>query len=128
MQPAINNCDLDFKTVFCNKYDCRSDEYQRLAFMKCLGVGSKVIVPFLVTVFPSFFSYDLELIEKVGRAMNHRQVHEAISNYYLLCRYKRSVLHNQLHLRISCSKLQKLAFELLKTNTVRSDLSNEGAP
>lgn len=115
MLPTADNCDVDFRTAFCSKKDCSLDEYQQLVFKNCLGVGSKVLAPVINAVIPSFFSYDFELIEKVGRAINQLQVQEAISHYYLLCRYKKSFLHNQLHLRISCSKLQKLAFDVFET-------------
>jgi len=106
----------DFKTAYCKVFNCSHDDYTQDVFLRCFPAKTVILARIIQLVNPKFFSLDLELVEKVGRATEFQQVKQAISNYFLHCGFNRNPLHGKLHIRLSCSKLQTIASQVFETN------------
>jgi len=69
---------------------------------------------------PNYFARDIELVEKVGRSTEIHQVDNAISNYFIDCGFKRSLLHDKLNIRISCKTLLNIASQIFEIDDSES--------
>ena len=104
----------DFKTLYCKWFECNPENYIQDILIRCFKLKVGIIPRILFKIYPKFFSRDIELVEKVGRATDLQHVDNAISNYFVDHGFKRNLLRDKLNLRLSCNKLQKIASQIFK--------------
>ena len=110
----------DFKTLFCQHFNCPSAEYQNRVFHKCLRGHARILAPLLGLLFPGYFDLDFTLINHLGSATGRRGVELELAAFREANLLHHSIGRSFLGLRISSAKAAKLANSLLDVRETAS--------
>ena len=103
-------------------FGCDQANYTLDILLRCFKLKLGFIARIIYKFNPRFFSRDIELVERVGRATELHQVDNAISSYFDDSRFKRNPLHDKLYVRLSCNTLLKIASKIFLVDDVQESL------
>jgi hypothetical protein len=101
-----------FQVLFCRRFQCPAQEYEKQAFGKCLYWHAKPLAPVLRILNPEFFRRDYGFIRYLGEAPDMRDVKAAASSFRNENRRNPSFLRTGLRIRVSGRKAVRLARRL----------------
>jgi hypothetical protein len=104
--------DLTFKSLFCERFGCSSEEYEERAFWKLLYWHARILAPVIRIIKPDFFLEDFKFIRYLGDAVDARQAKVDVLDFKDLNRKHWRLLHTGLRIRVSHRKARRLAFQL----------------
>jgi hypothetical protein len=102
----------ELRTLFCARFDCSLEQYEELAFCRCLPWYARLLAPLLRKLNPEFFAEDFRFIRYLGTATGGRDVNSEVLAFQDTNRAKRSFLRTGFHLRVSGRKAAGLAQSL----------------
>ena len=112
MTTAETTAARDLKLLFCERFRCRPDEFEKRALGKCLYFPARMIAPLLRWFDPEWFERDLRFIRDLGKAENWQKVMAELDAFHYREHLQPSYVRTKLHLRVSARKANRLAFDL----------------
>lgn len=103
----------EFRTLFCERFQCASTEYEERAFRKCLYWHARFLAPLIRKLNPGFFADDFKFIQYLGMATRSRDVNVEMLEFQDTNRAKWSFWRIGLRIRVSGRKASALAKQLL---------------
>ena len=108
---------VDIKSVsaqYCVKNNCNlSINFHEHFFKRCLKPKRKILYMFLRIIYPSLFSLEDELVERIGRATSMKRVDIVISDYQLLCGFESNTYLNKLKRCLSMRKIKHILKDIV---------------
>jgi hypothetical protein len=104
----------DFRTLFCEKFQCPPFEFERQLFQRCLHRHVLPFAAYLQRIHPQFFREDLGLIGDLATAASHAEVLTELNRFYGRNVRDRNWLRKRLSLRISGKRVLKLSRKLFR--------------
>ena len=98
--------------LFCERFKCSPEEYEELAFRKCLPWYARILAPVIRLINANFFAEDFKFIRYLGTATGGREVNSEVLSFQDANRSKGGLLRMGLHLRVSGRKAANLAQQL----------------
>ena len=103
-----------FETLFCERFGCPAEDFERRAFAHCLYPHARLLAPFIRVIRPRFFADDLAFIRYLGTTTQLSEVVEAASDFHDKGDYEKGFCFSVLKIRVSGSKTIKLARALFR--------------
>jgi hypothetical protein len=103
---------MQFRALFCQRYNCQPSDYQRKAFFKLLYPHAKLVAPVLGFLIRDLFAEDYKFIAFLGDATGFRDASVDVLNFSDVNRGNPSVLRTGLRIRVSGRKATRLAKQL----------------
>ena len=103
-----------FKSLFCQKYGCPPDEYEKRAFRKCLYWHARMLAPVIRKIKGDFFLEDFKFIRFLGASSGLREAASDVKNFNDVNRGSGSWLRIELKIRVSGQKANRLTYELFQ--------------
>ncbi|MGD1084287.1 MAG: hypothetical protein ABSA47_05970 [Verrucomicrobiota bacterium] len=107
----------ELRSLFCERFRCAPDEFERRAYRKCLYLHARMIAPLLSRLTPRSFERDLLFIRYLGNAKDAREVAQEIVALHDHDRFKPQFARYALRLRVSGRKASALALRLFQLNS-----------
>jgi hypothetical protein len=104
---------LTFKSLFCEKFGCSSEEYEERAFRMFLYRHARLLAPVIRTIRPDFFRDDFNFIRYLGEALDARQAKVDVLDFKDIDRKNWRLLRSGLRIRVSHRKARQIAFQVL---------------
>jgi hypothetical protein len=104
-----------FKSLFCEKFECSPEDYEKRAFRKFLYWHARLLAPLVRIIHPGFFLEDFKFIHYLGDAVDTRQARVDVLDFKDVNRQRWRVLHGSLRVRVSGRKASRLALQLFGT-------------
>ena len=105
----------DLRSLFCERFKCPASEFEKRALRKCLYLHAGIIAPLLRWLNLGCFERDLVFIDYFGKAKNWQEVTAEVAALHYQDRTKPRFARNELRLRVSGQKANKLAAKLFPT-------------
>jgi hypothetical protein len=102
----------EFRTLFCERFQCAPAEYEELAFRKCLPWYARLLAPMLRRLRPDFFAEDFKFIRYLGAATGGREINSEVLSFQDANRSRSTLFRTGLHLRVSGRTAANLAQEM----------------
>jgi hypothetical protein len=112
MSYTSNVSSLQLQVLFCERFHCRTAEFDERAFRKCLYWHARVLAPLLRWLRPGFFDKDLKFIRYLGAATDWDEAKVDINNFCLVNNGKPAWGRRDFRLRVSGRKARRLARQL----------------
>ncbi|MEK7674396.1 MAG: hypothetical protein AAB676_01005 [Verrucomicrobiota bacterium] len=103
--PSTETQTKTFRQVFCEKYRCAPEGYDRKVFWRCLYRPTFPFACLLYLVYPDFFSEDFKVIRLVGNSTKFKEFKTEIDIFYHNIRHSGGWLKHDFRIRISGSRL-----------------------
>jgi hypothetical protein len=110
-QNEING--LSFLERYCKTYQCPAESFEKNVLWRCMPALPRPLAQFIGRVNRNFFRSDMALISELKEATRFSQVRDIIS-FYTFQSPRQSFVRQLLRLRMSRSKLLKLARSVLR--------------
>lgn len=101
------------REAYAAVYDCRSDEFDRRVFWKCLYPHAGLLAWWMWWVEREFFRTDLEVVQALGEARSEADLRRAIDDLENHGLVERSLRRGRLRIRLSPSRLSRVLKPLL---------------
>jgi len=101
-----------FRSLFCERFQCASSDYEEKAFRKCLYFHARLLAPLIRRINPDFFFEDFKFIAYLGSSTGIREVSADVLNFNDANRANRSLWRTGLRIRVSGRKATRLAYDL----------------
>jgi len=98
----------DFLTLFCEKFHCRSGNFEKLVFRECVHPDGRDAARLMRLVYPGFFRSDFILLEDVKYATSFSEFQRRV-DYHAAQTSHEGGLRFLLKVRLSKTRLLKLA-------------------
>jgi hypothetical protein len=98
-----------FRSLFCEKFNCPPSEFERRAFKKCLYWHARWLGPVIRLFEPEFFRTDLQFIRSLGDSTGLREALEDRGSFHHSNTSNRSFLRTICKIRVSGPKTTRLA-------------------
>jgi hypothetical protein len=105
---------LPFKSLFCQRFGCQPEEYEKRAFRQCLYWHARFLAPLIRIISPSFFVHDIKFIRYLGESVSARDVVVDLAEFADLNRGQAKSLRSGLRICVSVRKAGQLAFRLIR--------------
>ena len=102
-----------FKTLFCEKFGCSLENYEKRAFREFLYWHARLVAPLIQIIYPGFFRQDMQFIHYLGESLDARQARADTLDFKDHNRKHWRMLHGTLRIRVSGRKASRVAFQLL---------------
>jgi hypothetical protein len=102
----------ELRVLFCERFKCSPEEYEELAFRKCLPWYARAFAPVLRVLNRDFFAEDFKFIRYLGTATGGREVNSEVLSFQDANRSRGGLLRMGLHMRASGRKAAALAQDL----------------
>ena len=104
----------NFRSVFCEKFQCSPQEYEQQMFSRCLHRHTVPLARFLSKLNPDFFREDTGLIQDLATAGSHGEVLTELNRFYGRNVRDRNWLRKKFSLRISGKRVLRLSRKLFR--------------
>ncbi len=105
MNPGTETQVRTFRQLFCEKYRCAPEAYDRKVFWRCLYRPTFPFAGLLYLVYPDFFTEDFKVIRLVGHTTTFKEFKTEIDIFYHNIRHSGGWLQHDFRIRISGSRL-----------------------
>jgi len=112
-----------FRSLFCERFNCPLSEYQERAFWKCLYWHARFLASVIRAVRPGFFTEDFKFIRYLGDSASFHEVMDDRRNFHDANRGNPSFLRMTFRIRVSGRKASGLAGRLFSEARVRAPSS-----
>ena len=99
----------EFKTLFCEAFNCSPAEYEERAFRMCLPWYARWLAPLVRKAHADFFAQDFKFLRYLGTATNGREAYSETMSFQKANRAHRSLLRTGLGIRVSGRRAAALA-------------------
>jgi len=104
-----------FEDKFCEANACKSADFSRKVFWRCLHRHAVPLAPFILAFYPNYFAGDRELIAALRKTERMNDVWEEVRLYFVSSHY-RGWWRTKANVRISARRLIELAREYLPSS------------
>jgi hypothetical protein len=101
-----------FKILFCQRFACSAEQYERRAFRKLLYSHAKVVAPVLRLLNQEVFAKDVLFLRDLGDATDLREANQSAAGFQDSNGSTREICRGMLKIRVSGLKGIRLAQEL----------------
>ncbi|RME93343.1 MAG: hypothetical protein D6766_08385 [Verrucomicrobia bacterium] len=109
---AMSDWPKSFKEAYCERFRCPPEKFVLSVFRRTLYRRARPLAWLLVLFKRDFFRLDIDLINEVGEARSWSDFNAVISNHVQSSQLRSGFLRNGLKLRVSCSRVKRLAERL----------------
>jgi hypothetical protein len=102
----------DLKSLFCEHFRCPPDEFEKRILRKCLYFPANILAPLLRLMDDEWFKRDLLFVRDLGKAADWKQIMAELDAFRFRENLHPGFARNNLRLRVSARKANKLAFDL----------------
>ncbi len=102
----------EFKTLFCEAFDCAPAEYEERAFRMCLPWYARLLAPLVRKADSGFFAQDFKFLRYLGTVTSGREAHAETRSFQKANRANRGLLRTRLRIRVSGGTAAGLAHRL----------------
>jgi hypothetical protein len=106
---------MNFRALFCDKFQCSPQEYEQQMFSRCLHRHTFPVTRFLSKMNPDFFREDTGLIQDLATAGSHGEVLTELNRFYGRNVRDRNWLRKRFSLRISGKRVLRLSRKLFRS-------------
>lgn len=114
MQSAEVPTSRDFRTAFCERFQCPPAEFEKRAFWRCLYPHATVAARLIQLVNPDYFEPDLRTLRHIGNASTVTHLLAEVNSFRADYRMRSRFLYDVLRLRISGKRVLRLASEVMR--------------
>lgn len=101
-----------FKDLFCRRYGCEVEHFERRAFRRLLYGHAKLIAPVLRLIHPRMFAEDFKFISYLGDSEGFRDASVDVLNFNDVNRGNPGLVRGTLRIRVSGRKATRMAKQL----------------
>jgi hypothetical protein len=109
-----------FKTAFCERFSCSSEEFSDAVFRKCLYRHAAPLVTALGQSHSQLFEEDRRAIEQFGMSTTLDEVRDVLEDFQYVNLTNKHWLRTGLNLRVSGRRLYTLAQRLAAEGLLQS--------
>lgn len=117
----------EFKTLFCEQFNCPPAKYAENAFRRCLYPHARVLAPIIHLLAPSYFTLDYELLQGLSAAVDLTDVRACVDNFSQANSWSGSFFRTVLRLRVSGRRTTRLADQLFQEAERSQPFAEEAA-
>jgi hypothetical protein len=103
-----------FSALFCERFGCAVEDFEKRAFRQCLYPHAKILAPLIRVILPGCFARDLAFIRYLGTTRRISQVVDAASEFHDKGGFEEGFRFTNLKIRVSGSKAIHLAREVYR--------------
>jgi hypothetical protein len=104
----------EFKTLFCERFNCPPADYEARAFGWLLYRHARVVARLIRSMWPEFFERDFEFLRALGRVTDAREADAEAMLFRDTEHYHGGFLRRRWRIRVSGRKATALASELFR--------------
>ena len=102
----------EFKALFCERFHCPPEEYERRAFKRCLYAHARLLAPVARVLSRDYFAEDLMFVGYLGATTGLREANTEVLTFQDANRAKPNLWRTGLRIRVSGRKAASLAQQL----------------
>ena len=110
----------EFQSLFCQRFNCPTSEYDERAFRECLYWHARPLAPVLRRVKPDFFAEDFKFIGYLGEATGVREARANAADFQDANLGRRSFWRRRLKIRCRAERQPNWLPEENKGDPLRS--------
>lgn len=99
--------------AFCERFGCSAAEFERRVLRRSFPASSRLLGSLLLAVSPRLFQRELEMIRRLGTAVDHNHVRGELEGYKYENQRDRVLRTETLGLRVSGRRLMQLYRETI---------------
>lgn len=105
---------MSFAEAFCERYNCRSEAYERSVLWRCLACRMTLLGRLIDLTLPEFFADDREAIRRLGAARSAREFLDELDDLDYVSRRQGGFLRLRAGVRVSVRRLDRLQARLFR--------------
>jgi hypothetical protein len=99
----------DFKTRFCQRFECRSDKFEKKLFWQAINPNAKPLAFIMNCIDRDFFYKDFDYIQRLAAASAKREVLAIVNSFPFDPHFGKGFLRGVLRVRISGRRLIEIS-------------------
>ncbi len=103
-----------FQVLFCQRFHCPPEDYEKRAFKKCLYWHASLLAPVLRMLKSGFFASDIKFIRYLGAATDVQEATVDLLNFRDATLRRRGSWRTDFKIRVSGRKASRLVHELFR--------------
>lgn len=114
MQSTEVPASRDFRTAFCEWFNCPPTQFEKKAFWRCLYPHAVPVARLIQLVNPAYFELDLQTLRHIGNASTVAHLLAEVNSFRADYRMRSRFLHDVLRIRISGKRVLRLASKVMR--------------